>query len=87
MLAGDASYLESTMLTRHGRWRESRRGRGEATLAGIRDLCAQRPTIYLPTHDPKSAERLHERRATIVRGHTRSATSWPPSATMVAPVM
>ena len=64
MLAGDASYLESTM------WKGTIDGvspdeaAAAATLAAIRKLCAQRPTIYLPTHDPKSAERLDQRRTT-----------------------
>jgi hypothetical protein len=34
-----------------------------ATLAGIRKFCSQRQVVYLPAHDPKSAERLRERRA------------------------
>jgi len=29
-----------------------------ATLGAIRSLAADRPTVYLPTHDPGSAERL-----------------------------
>ena len=45
-----------------------------ATLASIRELCSQRPTIYLPSHDPKSAERLHERRAATVRGSEFTAS-------------
>jgi glyoxylase-like metal-dependent hydrolase (beta-lactamase superfamily II) len=29
-----------------------------ATLSAIRYLVRDRPTVYLPTHDPESAERL-----------------------------
>jgi N-acyl homoserine lactone hydrolase len=66
ILAGDASYLESTML------RGAIDGVGadepaqEQTLAGIRALCAARPTVYLPAHDPQSAERLAGRRTVAV---------------------
>lgn len=58
VLAGDASYLEWTML------RGAIDGVGadesvqKQTLADIRALCAPCPTVYLPTHDPQSAERL-----------------------------
>jgi hypothetical protein len=31
--------------------------------AGIRKFCSQRQVVYLPAHDPKSAERLRESRA------------------------
>jgi len=67
MLAGDASYLETTMLSGAIDGVSPDETVAQATLANIRALCAQRPTIYLPTHDPKSAERLHERRAATVR--------------------
>jgi glyoxylase-like metal-dependent hydrolase (beta-lactamase superfamily II) len=30
------------------------------TLARIREHCQERPTIYLPSHDPLSAQRLRE---------------------------
>ena len=75
MLAGDASYLKSTMLngTVDGVSADEAAARG--TLAGVRALCAQHPTIYLPTHDPQSAERLQQRRAVIVPRHRRSTTA------------
>jgi len=34
-----------------------------ATHATIRELCQRHPTIYLPTHDPWSADRLVNRQA------------------------
>ena len=30
------------------------------SLARIREHCQQQPTIYLPSHDPQSVERLQE---------------------------
>jgi N-acyl homoserine lactone hydrolase len=66
MLAGDASYLESTMLRGAVDGVSPNEAEAAATLAAIRELCAQQPTIYLPTHDPQSAERLEQRRAVAV---------------------
>lgn len=93
LLAGDASYLESTMLGGTVDGISPDEAVARATLANIRMLCAQRPTIYLPAHDPEAATRLKERRAVNASGEqnldaqTCSAASWPPSATTVAPVM
>jgi glyoxylase-like metal-dependent hydrolase (beta-lactamase superfamily II) len=67
MLAGDASYLDSTMLKGAIDGVSPDEAKAAATLAAIRKLCAQRPTVYLPTHDPGSAERLNERRTTVAR--------------------
>jgi N-acyl homoserine lactone hydrolase len=58
VLAGDASYSESTMLCGTIDGVGPDEAASTATLADIRALCAARPTIYLPTHDPRSAERL-----------------------------
>lgn len=62
MLAGDASYLEAAMLRGAIDGVNADETAAKATLADIRALCATRPTIYLPTHDPQSAERLARRR-------------------------
>jgi glyoxylase-like metal-dependent hydrolase (beta-lactamase superfamily II) len=62
MLAGDASYLESTMLRAMVDGVSPNEAEAASTLAAIRELCAERATVYLPTHHPKSAERLEERR-------------------------
>ena len=91
-LAGDASYLESTMLRRAVDGVSPDEGAARATLGDIRKLCAQGPTVYLPAHDPHAAERLRDGR-TVSFGErndgaqTCSAASCPPSATMVEPVM
>jgi glyoxylase-like metal-dependent hydrolase (beta-lactamase superfamily II) len=63
MLAGDASYLETTMLSGTIDGVSPDEAAAKATLADIRSFCAQRPTIYLPAHDPQSAARLDARRS------------------------
>jgi len=62
MLAGDASYLETTMLHGVVDGVSPDEAVAKATLAAIRSSCAGSRTIYLPTYDPKSGERLRERR-------------------------
>jgi N-acyl homoserine lactone hydrolase len=62
MLAGDASYLEATMLRGVIDGVCPDETAATATLADIRAFCIAHPTIYLPTHDPQSAERLVQRR-------------------------
>jgi N-acyl homoserine lactone hydrolase len=66
MLAGDASYLQSTMVRGAIDGVSTDESAASATLADIRRLCASRPTIYLPTHDPQSAARLEERRTVAI---------------------
>jgi len=61
MLAGDASYLEEAMLSGTIDGVSPDENAAKTTLADIRALCAARPTTYLPTHDPRSAERLAAR--------------------------
>jgi glyoxylase-like metal-dependent hydrolase (beta-lactamase superfamily II) len=92
-LAGDASYLEATMLRGAIDGVSPNEAAARATLADVRTLCAERPTVYLPAHDPRSVERLLARRSVTVSGEfaapdqTCSAANWPPSATMVEPVI
>jgi hypothetical protein len=40
-----------------------------ATLDAINRFAAERPTVYLPTHDPASAERLSNRAVARVPHH------------------
>jgi glyoxylase-like metal-dependent hydrolase (beta-lactamase superfamily II) len=63
MLAGDTSYLESTMLSGTVDGVSPDEVVATATLARIREFCTQRPTVYLPAHDPHAAQRLREYRA------------------------
>ena len=65
VLAGDASYLERTMLSGTIDGISANEAVAQSTLAEIRALCAQRPTIYLPAHDPQSADRLQERQIVV----------------------
>jgi glyoxylase-like metal-dependent hydrolase (beta-lactamase superfamily II) len=62
MLAGDASYLESTMLSGTVDGVSPDETVAAATLARIREFCSQRPTVYLPAHDPHAAQRLRQSR-------------------------
>ena len=57
-LAGDTSYNERLMLAGKVDGVSPDQGAAAATLARIRALAAERPLVYLPTHDPASAARL-----------------------------
>jgi glyoxylase-like metal-dependent hydrolase (beta-lactamase superfamily II) len=57
-LAGDASYTEQLMLAGRPDGVSPDPTRARDTLARIQRLAAERPTIYLPTHDPESTLRL-----------------------------
>jgi glyoxylase-like metal-dependent hydrolase (beta-lactamase superfamily II) len=57
-LAGDASYTEQLMLAGRPDGVSPDPARARDTLARIQRLAAERPTIYLPTHDPESIDRL-----------------------------
>ena len=72
VLAGDASYLERTMLSGTIDGISADEAVAQSTLAEIRALCAQRPTIYLPAHDPQSANRLKERQTVAAAQQTKS---------------
>jgi N-acyl homoserine lactone hydrolase len=76
MLAGDASYLEETMLSGAVDGVSPDESAAKTTLADIRALCTARPTIYLPAHDPRSAERLAARRS-VAAGPRTSANDRP----------
>jgi glyoxylase-like metal-dependent hydrolase (beta-lactamase superfamily II) len=64
VLAGDTSYSESLMLAGKVDGVSADEATSRATLAAVRRLAADGPTVYLPTHDPGSAARL-ARRETI----------------------
>jgi N-acyl homoserine lactone hydrolase len=63
MLAGDASYLESTMLSGTVDGVSPDETVAAATLARIREFCSQRPVVYLPAHDLHAAQRLRQSRS------------------------
>lgn len=62
-LAGDTSYTQELMLRGAVDGVSPDVSAAALTLRRIQALCAQRPTVYLPSHDPDSAERLSARRA------------------------
>jgi N-acyl homoserine lactone hydrolase len=66
-LAGDTSYDEALMLAGKVDGVSSNAAVTGATLANIRAFATQRPTVYLPTHDPLAGERFAHR--TIVPLH------------------
>jgi N-acyl homoserine lactone hydrolase len=66
MLAGDASYLDTTMRRGIIDGVSPNEAVARATLGDIRALCAVSPTVYLPTHDPEAGERLAQRRPVAV---------------------
>ena len=61
-LAGDASYNERSMLAGAIDGVSADDELAGRTLAAIRRLAWDYPTVYLPTHDPESAVRLASRR-------------------------
>jgi glyoxylase-like metal-dependent hydrolase (beta-lactamase superfamily II) len=63
-LAGDTSYTEQLMLAGTPDGASPDPGRARQTLARIRQLTAQRPTVYLPTHDPEATTRLERGQVT-----------------------
>jgi N-acyl homoserine lactone hydrolase len=71
VLAGDTSYLETTMLRGAVDGVSPDEAVAKATLAVLRDFCSTRPTIYLPTHDPQSGERLRARQTVAAAKRTR----------------
>jgi glyoxylase-like metal-dependent hydrolase (beta-lactamase superfamily II) len=58
VLAGDVSYNARLMLDGHIDGVCANDDVARATLRAISQLARNRPTVYLPTHDPESAERL-----------------------------
>jgi N-acyl homoserine lactone hydrolase len=57
VLAGDTSYNEALMLAGKVDGVSSNERISKATLDTIRIFARSRPTVYLPTHDPQSANR------------------------------
>jgi len=62
LLAGDASYTQDLMIEGKVDGVSLSAAESLGTLAAIREFASLRPTVYLPTHDPKSGARLCERK-------------------------
>jgi N-acyl homoserine lactone hydrolase len=60
--AGDTSFTEGLMRRRAVDGVAPDASAAVRTLERIADLAAERPTVYLPSHDPAAAERLAARR-------------------------
>jgi glyoxylase-like metal-dependent hydrolase (beta-lactamase superfamily II) len=60
-LAGDTSYNEHLMLAGRVDGVSPDEASSRATLDAIRRFAEANPTVYLPTHDPRSATRLENR--------------------------
>ena len=60
-LAGDASYTQRLMLDGRADGVAPKPSQATETLTRIQRLVAERPTVYLPTHDPQSTARLTAR--------------------------
>jgi N-acyl homoserine lactone hydrolase len=60
-LAGDASYTQRLMLDGRADGVAPKPSQAIETLSRIQRLVAERPTVYLPTHDPQSVARLTAR--------------------------
>jgi glyoxylase-like metal-dependent hydrolase (beta-lactamase superfamily II) len=61
MLAGDTSYLQRTMLDGAVDGVSPKASVARKTLAEIQQTARERDLVYLPTHDPDSAQRLADR--------------------------
>ena len=62
VIAGDASYTEALMMAGQVDGVSADEATAAATLNALKRFALERPTVYLPTHDPESAERLSTRR-------------------------
>lgn len=65
-IAGDTSYTEALMLQDAVDGVSPDQAVTRRTLAAIRQFASERPTVYLPTHDPDSGARFAERRTVVV---------------------
>jgi glyoxylase-like metal-dependent hydrolase (beta-lactamase superfamily II) len=61
VIAGDASYTEADMLAGQVDGVSADETIAQATLVALKQLADERPTVYLPAHDPESGVRLSKR--------------------------
>jgi glyoxylase-like metal-dependent hydrolase (beta-lactamase superfamily II) len=60
-LAGDTSYSEANLLRKIADGVSPDPNQAIDTMRNILSFASQRPTVYLPTHDPKSEKRLNNK--------------------------
>jgi N-acyl homoserine lactone hydrolase len=70
--AGDAAYTQDQMLQGRVDGISPSDDRALETLARLQRLVAERPTVFLPTHDPDSAGRLERREPAPPRSRARA---------------
>jgi len=68
-LAGDTSYNQRTLVERKVDGVSPSEDVARATMDKILLFAKQRPLIYLPSHDPDSAERLRLPAPLVIEGH------------------
>ena len=81
IMAGDASYTQADMIAGRVDGVSGDETVARATLAKLREFASARPTVYLPTHDPESAERLARRRTAFEAIKEAPARKTPEIAT------
>jgi N-acyl homoserine lactone hydrolase len=75
MIAGDASYSEANLIAGQVDGVTDNEATGLASLAKLREFAGSRPTIYLPTHDPETPERLERRQTLKITPQTATAAA------------
>jgi len=71
-MAGDTSYTEANLLAGNVDGVSPDQAVSRQTLAAIRQFASERPTVYLPAHDPDGATRF-ARRQTVPVAMSRAA--------------
>ncbi len=66
-LAGDASYTQALMLSGTIDGVSPDRAIARQTLERIHAFCSATPTVYLPSHDPETPDRLANRQPAVAR--------------------
>ena len=64
-LAGDASYTQDLMLTGKADGVSMDRQSAQRTLERIQEFCRRTPTVYLPSHDPDTPDRLTNQQVAV----------------------
>lgn len=75
LIAGDASYTQELMLARAVDGVAPDDAVAASTLERLNTLVAERPTVYLPAHDPHTAARLAQRQVVSGSGVGTAAGS------------
>jgi glyoxylase-like metal-dependent hydrolase (beta-lactamase superfamily II) len=66
LFAGDVAFDEEQLLSGRYGGIVAEVGLTQATLANIREYAAERPLVFLPTHDPQSTDRFKDKVPTAI---------------------